>query len=401
MRKRIVGALLALAVALLLGFPADTAAQGPQTADALFQFIADRIESLVQDLVTGKISMADAAGEISDLQAIAAAGQFAFASEIAAGGGNLGPAVASLQSFLGTAAQAITSNGPGDLQEAFLVRLASAAQVSSALSAALRGGTASLTPQQSAVLQAAAPGQAAAVRSADYAAPVAMDSIATLFSTRPLASGPMAAVFDANGNLPQALGGVTVTVGGQLAELLYTSPGQVNFIMPMGVAVSQDGMAEVVATGSNGAIATGSVQVLAVAPSIFTLDFSGRGEGAILNGVTFKPGPFAVTTPENGSDDKRTRLAIFLTGVRNAPNTDPANDVTLPGGGKLINVAESVTVTVAGISVPVEYAGRQPTFMGLDQINVILTPELAGRGSVDLVVQAASQVSNTVKVTIQ
>ena len=106
-------------------------------------------------------------------------------------------------------------------------------------------------------------------------------------------------------------------------------------------------------------------------------------------------------TPENSGDDKRTRLAIFLTGIRNLPNTDATNDIPLPEGGTLENVAESLQVTLAGTSVSVEFGGRHAVFVGLDQINVILPAEFAGRGTVDLVVSSGAQVSNTVQVTIQ
>src|SRR5207244_11668754 len=51
-----------------------------------------------------------------------------------------------------------------------------------------------------------------------------------------------------------------------------------------------------------------------VAPGIFVLDASNTG--AILNAVTFAQGPFSPTTAANGTCDKRTRLAIYGTGIR-------------------------------------------------------------------------------------
>jgi len=233
---------------------------------------------------------------------------------------------------------------------------------------------------------------------ADYRTPLAQGSIATLFTNRAVSTTRATGMFDASGQLPKALAGVTVTVGGRLAPLFYASPNQVNFLIPSSVAA---GAAPVVVTGNNGAIASGTMQVVPVAPAIFTENASGSGPGSILNGVTFQRGPFSVTTPEIPGEDKRTRLAVFATGIRNLPNTDTKNDLALPGGGTLVNVAESLTVTVGNVSVPVEFAGAHPVFQGLDQINVILPAQLAGRGTVDVVVLAGSLISNLVQVTIQ
>ncbi|MGH7751546.1 MAG: hypothetical protein ACREN5_01915, partial [Gemmatimonadales bacterium] len=186
---------------------------------------------------------------------------------------------------------------------------------------------------------------------------------------------------------------------GRLAPLFYASRNQINFLMPAGLATADNVSVQVVGVG--GVVATGTIQVVAAAPAIFSEDASGRGAGAILNGVTFARGPFGVTTPQNPGDDKRTRLSIFLTGIRNLPNPDTTNDIRLADGSTLANLAESLTVTIGGTAVAVEFAGRHSVFLGLDQINVVLPAELAGRGTLDLVVRAASQSSNTVQVTIQ
>ena len=398
MNKRIAAA----ALVLVLSLPGAARAQAqPATGgpEALFQYVADRIETILVDLVTGKLTMADAAVEIDDLQFIVAAGRLAFEEEIQqAGGDTVAPALAGLQALLAAAAQSLARNGTGELQEAFLVRLGSAGNVTAAAIDALRGGLENLTAPQLAALQGAAAGQATAVRAPDYRGPIAQNSVATIFTSLAVSGSSATGMFDEEGQLPLTLAGVTVLVSGQLARLFFASANQVNFLMPSEIAA---GTAEVVVTGNNGAVATGAVEVQAAAPAIFTEDASGSGLGSILNGVTFERGPFAVTTPENPGDDKRTRLAIFLTGIRNLPNTDPTNDIPLPEDGTLVNVAESLQVTLDGAPVPVEFGGRHPVFAGLDQINVLLPEQFAGQGTVDLVVSAEGQVSNTVQVTIQ
>lgn len=87
-------------------------------------------------------------------------------------------------------------------------------------------------------------------------------------------------------------------------------------------------------------------------------------------------------------------------------NTDFSNDIWLASGQVLPNLAESVVVearTPAGATVrlPVEYAGMQGVLSGLDQVNVILSPELAGAGTLQLTVVVGSVRSNTVTIVVQ
>src|SRR2546429_4222399 len=106
------------------------------------------------------------------------------------------------------------------------------------------------------------------------------------------------------------------------------------------------------------------------------------------------------------SQDKRTRLTIFTTGLSNGvANTSTSNDLTVLGV-PLFNLAESVRVearTQSGTvyNLTVEYAGKQNSSPGLDQVNVILPAELKGAGSVEMTVITGSLRSNTATVTIK
>jgi uncharacterized protein (TIGR03437 family) len=60
-----------------------------------------------------------------------------------------------------------------------------------------------------------------------------------------------------------------------------------------------------------------------------------------------------------------------------------------------------VTATINSINVPVQFAGPQPSFAGLDQVNVLLTLNLRGAGEVPVVVTVDGKPSNTVTVNIQ
>src|SRR5207253_1808573 len=73
----------------------------------------------------------------------------------------------------------------------------------------------------------------AAANAASFdATQVARSSIVALFGTQ-LANATLSAP---NANLPFQLGGVTVTVGGLTARLIFISPGQINFVAPQIIA---------------------------------------------------------------------------------------------------------------------------------------------------------------------
>jgi uncharacterized protein (TIGR03437 family) len=75
------------------------------------------------------------------------------------------------------------------------------------------------------------------------------------------------------------------------------------------------------------------------------------------------------------------RLTLYVTGIRGAPSG-------------------SVAVLIDGNSVPVLYAGAQPQWDGLDQINIELPLTLGGAGEVDVVIAAAGVLSNTARIRI-
>ena len=228
------------------------------------------------------------------------------------------------------------------------------------------------------------------VSAASYQATVAPDSLASMFGAN-LSPATASATLDANGQLPTQLGGVGVQVDGQAAPLIYVSPLQINFVVPGSVT---PGMVDVVIQSTNtGTTRTGAMQVQHTAAGIFTADASGKGPGSILNAVTYASSPFLVETSANGGDDKRTRLSVYATGLRYAGN--PSHDPTVT------NVAGNVQAIgqdAAGNrhSFVVEYAGAAPGYFGLDQVNLVLPPELDGAGAVSLTLTAESSNSNVV-----
>jgi uncharacterized protein (TIGR03437 family) len=228
------------------------------------------------------------------------------------------------------------------------------------------------------------------VSAASYQTTVAPDSLASMFGAN-LAATTASATLDANGQLPTQLGGISVQVDGQAAPLIYVSPLQINFLVPG--SATPGAVSVVVQTTNTGATRTGTMQLQNTGPGVFTANASGTGPGSILNAVTYTGSPFLVETSANGVDDKRTRLSVYATGLRYSGN--PSHDPTVT------NVAGSVDaqgLDAAGnrYSFVVEYAGAAPGYFGLDQVNIVLPPELDGAGVVSLTLTAEGRSSNIV-----
>ena len=198
---------------------------------------------------------------------------------------------------------------------------------------------------------------------------------------------------------PLSLGGVSVTVqdsAGTTAgvPLLYVSPGQINFLMPPNLAT---GIATFTITGGPNSPLTATGAVGQVAPALFSLGRNGSGIAAatairVNAGNPAQQFPvmlFDCTTspcqpvPVEVGLDTPVYLTLYATGIRNRSSLD------------------NVLVTINGMSVPALYAGPQPQFPGLDQINVPLTENLSGSGVANIVLKVDQHQANTVTVDVQ
>jgi len=210
------------------------------------------------------------------------------------------------------------------------------------------------------------------VSGASYQSTIAPDSLATVFGTN-LAQSTASASLDANGQLPTELAATRVEVDGKAASLIYVSSTQINFVVPGDLSSGTSNV--IVRSTGSGATTGGSVTIAQSAPGIFSSDASGRGPGAILNGINFQPAPFLTAT-----GDVRTRLAVYSTGMRHAKKV----------------TAQAVDIRANKFDLPVEFSGAAPGFFGLDQVNVALPPDLDGAGVVSLTITTEDAASNTV-----
>jgi uncharacterized protein (TIGR03437 family) len=198
------------------------------------------------------------------------------------------------------------------------------------------------------------------------------------------------------GPYPGSFGGTSVSIvdsAGKtsIAPLAFVSPTLVTFQVPMGVA---PGNAQVSVITASGMQTAANVPVAAVAPALFTLNGSGLATAS------------AVRVSAGGSQTLELPYLVSAAGLfaANPINMGAAADqvyLTLYGTGLQAAGTSGVTVTVNGVNAPVQYAGPQLSFPGLDQVNVLLPASLAGKGNVNIQLTASGVAANPVQITIQ
>ena len=82
-------------------------------------------------------------------------------------------------------------------------------------------------------------------------------------------------------------------------------------------------------------------------------------------------------------DDRPVYLSLIGTGIRNR------------------TALSDVTCTIGGVSVPVEYAGPAPGFVGMDQVNLRLTKGLPSSDWNPLILSVDGRPANKVYIAIK
>ncbi|HVY94416.1 MAG TPA: hypothetical protein VHA14_16760, partial [Bryobacteraceae bacterium] len=158
--------------------------------------------------------------------------------------------------------------------------------------------------------------------------------------------------------LTTGLGSSCIGVNGSPIPLLYVSPGQINAQLPFNAT----GNATLTIHTPNGLSNNFPLTVQSAAPSIFV---SGSSDGTTL-GLVVRNANGELVTPTNPIHPKDA-ITIYLTGMG---QTSPA----IPAGAAapsdpLARVSQSPNVTIAGMDLPVSYAGLAPGEVGVYQIN--------------------------------
>jgi uncharacterized protein (TIGR03437 family) len=237
-----------------------------------------------------------------------------------------------------------------------------------------------------------------------------LDSVlnAASYAAGSLAPGSFAVVFGvdlaspgaSSGSLMPTLGGTSIEITdasghSSNALLYYASPAQINFILP---AKLSTGMGALAIQTQAGTSATTPISIAAVDPGLFSADASGTGVAAgsallvsadgqqtqlPISSCSGTPLVCTAIPIDLGTASDTVYLSLYGTGIRgrSAPSA-----VAAMIGGTLVNVL---------------YAGSQPNYPGLDQVNLQLSSQLRGRGNVPIVLTVGGTAANVVTVSVR
>jgi len=166
--------------------------------------------------------------------------------------------------------------------------------------------------------------------------------------------------------------GAQVVIGGLIANLIYVSPTQINFLVPPNLIPGPVNL-NVVVDGWAGP--TIPIQLAAVSPALFQLDpqdaIATRADGSLIT-------PAAPAAPGEV-------IVLYATGLgQTAP---PVVYCQLPIAAAAITQIANFSVLLDGVPVDasaVAYAGIAPGFAGLYQINLILPASVGANPQVSI-----------------
>ncbi len=247
------------------------------------------------------------------------------------------------------------------------------------------------TTKRALELQVTVTGTVASVSAASYqgASPLAAESIVSAFGVKLAAEVKAADSLP----LPRTLGDVLVqikdSIGTELsAPLFFVSPTQINYQLPPNLAF---GNATVTVLHKTEIVALGTIHVTATAPGLFSANANGQGVAIGLLQRRMGDGS-DVFEPLAQFDETQK---IFLPRALDLRLPEQQYFLTLFGTGiRFRNASLPVSAQVGGTPVEVLYAAEQKEFVGLDQVNLRLTPALIGRGQVEVVLSIEGRTTN-------
>jgi uncharacterized protein (TIGR03437 family) len=247
------------------------------------------------------------------------------------------------------------------------------------------------------IFRAKQPSLITPVSAASFAGPaLASESIVAAFGNRLSESTEIAATQP----LPTTLAGIRVQVrdnrgAESFAPLFFTSPNQINFQLPPGVAM---GKAAFTVLRGDETVATGEAQIENVAPGLFSADSSGQG---LLLGLALRVRADGSQSYESITRFEATTKQFVTTPIDLGPATDRVFLILFATGLRNRSSLQDVEMRIGGLSADALYAGPQGAFVGLDQLNVQLPRNLIGRGEVDVAIAVNGKQANTLKIAIK
>lgn len=217
---------------------------------------------------------------------------------------------------------------------------------------------------------------------------LAPGSIATVFGTNLAGSMKSATGLP----LPTEMAGTELRLAmgtvAQSVPLFYVAPGQINFLVP---EFFPTGAAELRLLRDGQQTASIAVTIEELSPSLFSANADGKGA----------PAGYAVSTRDGKPVSQPLALCQDGKPCTAAPLSwgDPGTElyVVLFGTGWRRLSVQPPVAFAGGVPAEVRYCGAQGEYAGLDQINLRIPPELAGRGEVALTLQHGGFTANPLR----
>jgi uncharacterized protein (TIGR03437 family) len=188
---------------------------------------------------------------------------------------------------------------------------------------------------------------AAVAHGASYQHLYAPGMLVSVFGTNLAAAEQLASTLP----LPLTMGGVSATVNGIAAPLLYVSPSQLNIQIPYETTTGT----ALLAVSNNGLVATNSFSVSPSAPGLFTQNQQGTG-------------PITATS----SGGRGQQFALYVTGAGEV--SPPIANGAVPTGTQVPVPLLPVSVTVGGVAATLDYVGLPSWSVGTLQVNFTVPP---------------------------
>lgn len=194
--------------------------------------------------------------------------------------------------------------------------------------------------------------------------------------------------FDNNNRLRTSLAGTQVTINGSLvpAPVFYASPTQLVIQLPSDLTGTS---ADIQVTVNGQTSVTKKVSLDAFSPGIFAVSSDGKGAGVITHNDT------AGTLVSSASPARPGEtIVIYATGLGQVTPAVPTG--TAPSATS--RTVTTPTVTIDGVPAQVIFAGLSGCCVGLNQINVVVPPNVRAGASVNVVLSIGGKQSNTVTI---
>lgn len=225
--------------------------------------------------------------------------------------------------------------------------------------------------------------------------PVSPGSIVSLFgvnlakTTPPRASVP----------LPTTLGDTQVLVNGLPAPLFYVSPTQINFQIPWELAAQTQASLTVTTGGLTSSAQT--IKLAGSAPGIFSVDSTGKGQGAILIASTAEVAAPSGSIPGIAARPVRRGefVTIYCTGLGPVGNRPPTGAAAQRN--PLSETTALPVVTIGGIAARVLFSGLAPDSVGLYQVNAEVPANAPTGSAVAVLLSIGGATSNAVTIAVQ